>query len=65
MATPRDSDWSWFRAVVEARDVTLEVYESIPDEPARSIEVADRMIVLCESPADKHQAVQHALLNAQ
>jgi Uma2 family endonuclease len=64
MAMPQDSDWSWLRAAIEAPDVTLEVYEAIPEELARRIEVADGMIVLCESPTDRHQAVQHALLNA-
>ena len=64
MAVPQDSDWSWLRAAIEAPDVTLEVYEAIPEELARRIEVADGMIVLCESPTDRHQAVQHALLNA-
>jgi Uma2 family endonuclease len=64
MAIPQGSDWSWLRAAIEAPDVTLEVYEAIPEELARRIEVADGMIVLCESPTDRHQAVQHAVLNA-
>jgi hypothetical protein len=64
MAMPQDSDWSWLRAAIEAPDVTVDVYEAIPEELARRIEVADGMTVLCESPTDRHQAVQHALLNA-
>jgi Uma2 family endonuclease len=64
MAMARDSDWSWIRAAAEAPDVTLEVYEAIPEELARRVEVVDGIVVVCHSPADKHQAVQHALLNA-
>jgi Uma2 family endonuclease len=63
MAMPQDSDWSWLRAAAEAPDVTLEVYEAIPEDLARRIEVADGTIIVCHSPTDKHQAVQHALLN--
>jgi Uma2 family endonuclease len=64
MAMRRDPDWSWLRAASEAPDVTLEVYEAIPEDLARRIEVADGRIIVCQSPTDKHQAVQHALLNA-
>lgn len=63
MAMPRESDWSWIRAAAESPDVTLEVYEAIPQELARTIEVADGRIIVSHSPTDKHQAVQHALLN--
>ena len=63
MAMQQDSDWSWLRAAAEAPDVTLEVYEAIPEDLARRIEVADGTIIVCHSPTDKHQAVQHALLN--
>lgn len=44
--------------------MTLEVYESLPEDLARGIEVVDGTVVVCHSPSDKHQAVQHALLNA-
>lgn len=64
MATPRDADWSWLRAAAEAPEVTLELYESLPEELARQIEVSDGRIIVCSSASDKHQAVQHALLNA-
>jgi Uma2 family endonuclease len=64
MAMPSESDWSWLRAAVEAPDVTIEVYEAIPDDLARRIEVVDGRVIVCSSPSDKHQAVQHALLNA-
>lgn len=43
--------------------MTLEVYESLPEDLARGIEVVDGMVIVCHSPSDKHQAVQHALLN--
>jgi Uma2 family endonuclease len=64
MAMPQYADWSWLRAAAEAPDVTLEVYEAIPEDLARRIEVADGTIIVCHSPTDKHKAVQHALLNA-
>jgi Uma2 family endonuclease len=64
MAMPQDSDWSWLRAAVEAPDMTLELYESLPEDLARRIEVSDGRIIVCSSAGDKHQAVQHALLNA-
>lgn len=64
MAMPHDSDWSWLRAAAEAPDMTLDVYESLPGDLARQIEVSDGTIIVCHSPTDKHQAVQHALLNA-
>ena len=44
--------------------MTLEAYESLPEDLARGIEVADGTVIVCHSPSDKHQAVQHALLNA-
>ena len=43
---PPESDWSWIRAAAESPDVTLEVYEAIPEELARAIEVADGRIWL-------------------
>jgi Uma2 family endonuclease len=61
---PHDSDWSWLRSAAEMPDVTLEMYEAIPEDLARRVEVVDGMIVLCHSATDKHQAIQHALLNA-
>jgi hypothetical protein len=64
MAVPQDSDWSWLRAAAEAPEMTLELYEEIPDDLARQIEVSDGTIIVCHSPSDKHLAVQHALLNA-
>jgi hypothetical protein len=63
MAMPRDSDWSWLRAAVEAPDMTLDLYETLPEDLARQIEVSDGTIIVFHSPS-KHQAVQHALLNA-
>lgn len=44
--------------------MTLDVYESLPEDLARGIEVVDGTVIVCHSPSDKHQAVQHALLNA-
>jgi Uma2 family endonuclease len=64
MAMPRDSDWSWLRAAVEAPDMTLDLYEALPEDLARQIEVSDGTIIVCHSPSEKHQAVQHAVLNA-
>jgi Uma2 family endonuclease len=64
MAMSQDSDWSWLRAAVEAPDMTLDLYEALPEDLARQIEVSDGTIIVCHSPSDKHQAVQHALLNA-
>lgn len=61
---PNDADWSWLRAAAQAPEMTLEVYESLPEELARGIEVVDGTVIVCHSPSDKHQAVQHALLNA-
>jgi Uma2 family endonuclease len=49
---------------METPEVTLETYEAIPADLARGIEVVDGTIVLCHSATDKHQAIQHALLNA-
>ena len=43
--------------------MTLDVYESLPEDLARGIEVVDGTVIVCHSPSDKHQAVQHALLN--
>jgi Uma2 family endonuclease len=64
MAIPQDSDWSWLRAAAEAPEMTLELYEEVPEDLARQIEVSDGTIIICHSPSDKHLAVQHALLNA-
>jgi Uma2 family endonuclease len=64
MAIPQDSDWSWLRAAVQAPEMTLEIYETLPEDLARQIEVSDGTVIVCHSPSDKHQAVQHALLNA-
>lgn len=64
MATPQAPDWSWLRAAVAAPDMTLELYESLPEDLARQIEVSDGRITVCSSASDKHQAVRHALLNA-
>jgi Uma2 family endonuclease len=61
---PTDADWSWLRAAAEAPEMTLDVYESLPEDLARGIEVVDGTVIVCHSPSDKHQAVQHALLNA-
>lgn len=44
--------------------MTLGAYETLPEDLARQIEVSDGTIIICHSPGDKHQAVQHALLNA-
>jgi Uma2 family endonuclease len=44
--------------------MTIDVYEALPEDLARQIEVSDGTIIVCHSPTDKHQAVQHALLNA-
>jgi len=38
MAMPQDSDWSWLRAAAEAPEMTLEVYEALPEDLARQIE---------------------------
>lgn len=64
MAMPHDADWSWLRAAVEAPELTLDVYESLPEDLARAIEVVDGTVIVFHSPSDKHQAVQYALLNA-
>lgn len=64
MAMPHDPDWSWLRAAAESPEMTLEMYESLPEDLARRIEVVDGTVIVCHSPSDKHQAVQHALLNA-
>jgi len=64
MVVPEDSDWSWLRAAAEAPEMTLEVYEALPEDLAGQIEVSDGTIIVCHSSSDKHQAVQHALLNA-
>jgi Uma2 family endonuclease len=61
---PRESDWSWIRAAAEVPEVTLEIFEEIPEDLASRIEVVDGTVIVCHSPSDKHQAVQHALLNA-
>jgi Uma2 family endonuclease len=64
MATPQASDWSWLRAAAQAPEMTLELYEALPEDLASQIEVSDGTIVVCHSPGDKHLAVQHALLDA-
>jgi Uma2 family endonuclease len=64
MAMPPDADWSWLRAAAQAPEMTIEVYESLPEDLARGIEVVDGRVIVYHSPSDKHQAVQHALLNA-
>jgi Uma2 family endonuclease len=64
MAMPNEADWSWLRAAAQAPEMTLEVYESLPEGLARGIEVVDGTVIVCHSPSDKHQAVQYALLNA-
>jgi Uma2 family endonuclease len=64
MAMPQDSDWSWLRAAAEAPEMTLELYEALPEDLAKQIQVSDGTIIVCHSPSDKHLAVQHALLNA-
>jgi hypothetical protein len=64
MATPQPSDWSWLRAAAQAPEMTIELYEALPDDLAKQVEVSDGTIVVCHSPSDKHLAVQHALLNA-
>lgn len=61
---PNDADWSWLRAAAEAPEMTLEVYESLPEDLARRIEVVDGTAIVCHSPSEKHQAVQQALLMA-
>src|SRR5262249_43524041 len=62
MATPRASDWSWLRAAAQAPEMTMELYEALPDDLAKQVEVSDGTVVVCHSPSDKHLAVQHALL---
>src|SRR5215469_15208035 len=64
MAMGQDSDWSWLRAAAAAPEMTLDLYEALPEDLARQIEVSDGTVIVCHSPSDKHQAVQHALLNA-
>jgi Uma2 family endonuclease len=64
MAMPEGSDWSWLRAAAEAPEMTLELYEAVPEDLARQIEVSDGTVIVCHSAGDKHQAVQHALLDA-
>jgi Uma2 family endonuclease len=64
MATPQGSDWSWLRAAAQAPEMTLELYEALPEDLSRRIEVSDGTVIVCHSPGDKHLAVQHALLNA-
>lgn len=64
MATPEASDWSWLRAAAQAPEMTLDVYEGLPEDLASQIEVSDGSVVVNHSPSDKHLAVQHALLNA-
>jgi Uma2 family endonuclease len=64
MAMASDADWSWLRAAAEAPEMTLEVYESLPEDLARRVEVVDGIAVVCHSPSEKHQAVQQALLIA-
>lgn len=60
----QDADWSWLRAAAAAPVMTLDSYESLPGDLARRIEVSDGRVIVCSSAGDKHQAVQHALLNA-
>lgn len=64
MAMPNHADWSWLRAAADAPEMTLDVYESLPEDLARRIEVVDGTAVVCHSPSEKHQAVQQALLMA-
>ena len=51
MAVPRDSDWSWLRAAAEAPEMTLELYEALPEDLAAQIEVSDGTITVCHSPS--------------
>jgi short chain dehydrogenase len=45
IAMPQDSDWSWLRAAVEAPDMILDLYETLPEDLARQIEVSDGTII--------------------
>jgi hypothetical protein len=57
MAMAGDADWAWLRAAAEAPEMTIEVYESLPEDLTRGIEVVDGTVIVRHSPSDKHQAV--------
>lgn len=57
-------DWSWLRQASAAPAITLDTYLAMPEDLARTIEVADGVAIHCESPSEAHQGVEQGLLTA-
>lgn len=57
------TDWSGFRNLAYLPEITLDLYQSMPEEISKRIEVVDGWLVRCESPEPTHQVIGRNVAN--
>lgn len=62
MTAPSDEDWLQ-RITPQPVRITAEMYQRMPEETSRAIEIVDGYIVYCEAPAPQHQLAARRLAN--
>jgi Uma2 family endonuclease len=56
-------DWTEFRNLAHLPEITLDVYQRMPEEISKRIEVVDGWLVRCESPEPTHQVIARNFAN--
>jgi Uma2 family endonuclease len=56
-------DWAVIKDAFVAPEITIDVYQQMPEEVSKMIEVVDGLLVRCESAEPAHQLIAHNFVN--